>query len=440
MRAGNRAIFRSYDGGDRLTFSKVQAQHQSGEGPQEIFAAEPAPSVDDIAAARARLRAAVEHDLPLERVAAGLAEGLGRVCFDSGVLHAVAERLGWSYDSLHVSIAAAFGPLADKGALERFARSLRPRRGIIGFVMAGNVPGAGLHEVIAGLLSGCALMAKTATAEPIFFTALAATLRNIDPQLGERIAVFNWPRERDDLTAEVRASCDIFVAFGDDGTVARLRSSIESSGRESFAGFGARVSGIVLAEEALDKATLYDAAMDVVRFEQRGCLSPHHIFVEDCGNGSALHAAVQLAEELRRISRTIRPARRLSLEDAAAIRRARELARWRSIGGHDVQLWEGADLDWTVIYDRAATFTVSPGYRTVSVSPFADSSDLEHRLDPVRGRIEAFAAAKSHRDRIEPLLRDCGATYICEPGRMQSPPLNWPHGGGAFLRLLRDDK
>lgn len=332
-------------------------------------------------------------------------------------------------------------PFLKAADLESFARRLRSPRKLVGFVMAGNIPGAGLHEVIAALLTGHAAMVKTATAEPIFFAAFAALLRKTNPELGERIAVFNWPREREDLTTAMRVSCDVFAAFGDDGTIERLRSPLDSDGAAPFTGFGARVSGAVLSGGALDESTLYAAAEDVIRFEQRGCLSPHHIFIETPDGSDALQAAARLAGHLQRISTRFAPPLRLSLEDAAAIRRAREIARWRSIGGHDVKLWEGARLAWTVIYDREANFTGSPGYRTVFVSPFSDASDLERRLAPVRQRVEAFAlVSESNREELERPLRACGATYICEPGRMQSPPLDWPHGGGAFLRILRDDK
>jgi hypothetical protein len=419
----------------------VRYQDQHGETRPELFEPKPAPSADDIAAAAVRLRKSIEHDLPAQRMAANLAGASKTLRSDSVTIRAIAEHLGWSDESLGFSIAAMLDPVVKPGDLDAFARSFRPVGMVIGFVAAGNIPGVGLHEVIAALLAGCAVMVKTATAEPFFFAGLAAALREIDSQLGARIAVFNWQRERDDLTAAMRASCDAFVAFGDDGTIARLQSPVESSIAAPFAGFGARVSGIALTSGALDEIAISEAAKDVARFEQRGCLSPHHIFVEDPDNARAVHIAARFAEELQRISQSMPPPSRLSLEDAAAIRRAREIARWRSIGDHHVRLWESAHLDWTVIYDRDATFAGSPGYRTVFVSPFADLSDLKRRLDPVGGRIEAFAlAAKSKRGRIEPLLRDCGATYICEPGRMQSPPLDWPHGGGAFLRLLRDDK
>jgi hypothetical protein len=29
-----------------------------------------------------------------------------------------------------------------------------------------------------------------------------------------------------------------------------------------------------------------------------------------------------------------------------------------------------------------------------------------------------------------------GVSYLCEPGRLQSPPPSWAHGGGRFLRLM----
>jgi hypothetical protein len=27
-----------------------------------------------------------------------------------------------------------------------------------------------------------------------------------------------------------------------------------------------------------------------------------------------------------------------------------------------------------------------------------------------------------------------GASYVCGAGEIQSPPIEWPHGAGAFLR------
>lgn len=96
-------------------------------------------------------------------------------------------------------------------------------------------------------------------------------------------------------------------------------------------------------------------------------------------------------------------------------------------------------MAWTVIYDGAAAFCASPGYRTVFVSALESAGDISLRLGVAAGRLEAFALAAPNEGRgeIEAGLRCLGVSYVCEPGRMQSPPLDWPHGGGAFFELLR---
>jgi hypothetical protein len=96
-------------------------------------------------------------------------------------------------------------------------------------------------------------------------------------------------------------------------------------------------------------------------------------------------------------------------------------------------------IAWTVIYDRAASFCVSPGYRTVFVSALTSADELGGRLGSGAGRLEAFALAAppAVRGPLEADLRALGVSYVCEPGRMQSPPLEWPHGDGAMLKLLR---
>ncbi|MGB6562798.1 MAG: acyl-CoA reductase, partial [Candidatus Binataceae bacterium] len=96
-------------------------------------------------------------------------------------------------------------------------------------------------------------------------------------------------------------------------------------------------------------------------------------------------------------------------------------------------------MTWTLIYDGTADFSATPGYRTVFVSALKSADELGERLGAAAGRLEAFAlSAPPHvSDRLDAGLRRLGVTYVCEPGRMQSPPLDWLHGGGAMLELLR---
>ena len=50
----------------------------------------------------------------------------------------------------------------------------------------------------------------------------------------------------------------------------------------------------------------------------------------------------------------------------------------------------------------------------------------------------ALAMPRHSRSIYLDVLAGAGVTYVCDPGSMQSPPLMWPHGGGAMLELLRE--
>src|SRR5713226_4068741 len=69
-------------------------------------------------------------------------------------------------------------------------------------------------------------------------------------------------------------------------------------------------------------------ARDVTLFEQRGCLSPHHVFVEGGDGTASRDFAERIAHALDALAGRHTPAR-LTAGAAAAIRRARETARWR---------------------------------------------------------------------------------------------------------------
>ena len=73
---------------------------------------------------------------------------------------------------------------------------------------------------------------------------------------------------------------------------------------------------------------------------------------------------------------------------------------------------------------------------------YSRPADFESRLAPINGRLEAFALAMPRHSRSIYLdvLAGAGVTYVCDPGSMQSPPLMWPHGGGAFLDFISNPK
>jgi hypothetical protein len=271
------------------------------------------------------------------------------------------------------------------------------------------------------------VLIKTASAEPIFFAEFARTLAEIDRDAGARIEVRHWSRDRSDLTAALLKDCELVVAYGDDATIEALH-------RRNVIGFGSRVSGALIALDGIEPSRIDKVAdllaRDVALFEQLGCLSLHHVFVVSPDGHAARALAVRMSAALERLGESMRAAR-VPLHDGAAIRGVRERARWRAIAGEQVELFEGRGLEWTVIFEaKADSFKVSPGFRTVQVTGVRDLAEFRACIAPVSGRIEAMAVVGED---CEIEARAMGVPYVCAPGEMQSPPLDWRHGGGGFL-------
>jgi len=355
---------------------------------------------------------------------------------------AIAHSAGFSVATLDNSIDALLKPFTAE-ALKSFAalistngRTDRPKT--IGFIAAGNVAGAGIHEIAITLIAGARVIIKTASAEPIFFAQFARTLAEMDPDAAARIEVLHWSRERVDLTAAMIANCERVVAYGDDST-------IESLHRPNVIGFGSRVSAAVVAGGALVPSRIDGVAealaRDVALFEQLGCLSLHQVFVVSSADGPARDLAGRMSAALESLGQSMPPAR-IPLTDSPQVRAVRERARWRAIAGEPVELFEGRALEWTLVFEpRGAlsdSFKISPGFRTVHVTAVRDLAEFRDRVESAAGRIEAMAVAgdESEAAEIRAVVATLGIPYVCAPGEMQSPPLDWRHGGGAFIDLM----
>jgi len=389
----------------------------------------------------ARLQNQAGRPLAKERIADALAEGCRRWREPAFVpristLAAAAAAEGQSQPLLGASLDALLASFTPE-TLGGLARRLSARDRLIGLIMPGNVIGAGLHELVQALIGGAAVIVKAASAQPLFFAEFQRTLAAIDTGVAARMEVAVWNRLDRESTAAMVRVCDRVAAFGGDETMAALAVSAGPK----LVDFGSRLSGALIAREAAcgsDAQSVAAAlARDVTLFDQRGCLSLHHVFVEASTRDAQTFAGL-LAREMDALTRQMAPPARPAPADTVATRGVRENARWRAIGGAPMALWEGEDLTWTVIFDPEADFQPSPLCRTVRVSALDSADQLRERLAPAAGRLEGFAIADPAA-RLGPsrkLLGEFGVSYLCAPGMLQSPPPSWAHGGGRFLKLM----
>lgn len=83
----------------------------------------------------------------------------------------------------------SFGEQLTKDDLNNWLKEIDPANGgkKVGVIMAGNIPMAGLHDMLSVLASGNTIVAKLSSEDSILIKAVAQVLAGIDPSFKERI-------------------------------------------------------------------------------------------------------------------------------------------------------------------------------------------------------------------------------------------------------------
>ncbi len=387
-------------------------------------------SAETPAALRARLEAAVEararlRARPLHETIAALAAAAARWRDDAALR---AELPAAAY--LSPAMIAAVMPIAadalDAQAMAELvrrewgagaaARPAPPGPALVAHLVASNVPALALPAIALGCLAGAAVLVKSGRDDPLSAPAFQRALAGVDPALAATVVAAYWPGG--DVAREDAAlgRAEVVVATGSDATLAAL---VPRLGRRLIA-HGPRwsVAGVGPAAAEVDAI-----ALDVALHDQRGCLSPHAVYV----TGDARGFAERLAAALDAVAVRLPPGP-ASVDARAAARLLAAEAEWAP--GAAVLGGAGG----TVIYEEAPAFRPTAGLRTVRVHPLRDPRVLPELLPP--GRIECVGVAGVDPAPLVAVLRARGVARICPVGRMQRPPLSWPRGQHPPLGAL----
>ena len=310
----------------------------------------------------------------------------------------------------HAEILDGFRPYAG-----HFSRAI-PKDPIL-HVISGNTPHAGLQSLIRGLLLGAMNFVKLPTSG---LREVEEFVGILPPSLKERAVL------RSDLPETWLREAGAWIVFGTDKTIAHFRRQISSG--VVFEPHPHRVSlGIVFDDSRTDSSPL--AAADVARFDQKGCLSPHDIYVA----GDARDYAGRLAGAMARHERED-PRGVITTGEIAEIADIRANYRFRSANDPRVAIWESEDSTaWTVIYEEDPWFAGSCLNRVAFVKPL--TVDLVSALGPALPWIAAvgiWPATPENAERVDVLK----PSRICPLGQMQNPPFTWHQEGRQTLAPL----
>jgi acyl-CoA reductase LuxC len=374
--------------------------------------------LDAAARARERLRSR-----PLDATIDSLAGAARRWRADPSLAPALAVAGGLSVENAAAAVdiaAEAVDADAMRALVEREWGPGACRRpapagpALVAHVMASNVPALALPAIVHACLVGAAVIVKSgrhdAVSAPAFVRALAA----VDPDLAGTVVAAYWPGG-DTAHEDLLQGANVVIATGGDMALAALARRIGIR----LVAYGPRASAaVVSATESADAL-----ALDVALHDQRGCLSPHDVFV--VGDAPAL--ARRLASALDALAERL-PAGDATVEERAGVRAFIAGAEWSE--GTRVLAGPGG----AVVLEPLRPFRPTPGRRTVTVHPLPAVDDVAPFL-PVGG-VECVGVDGVDASHLAGALAARGVSRICPVGRMQRPRLSWPRGQRPPLGVL----
>jgi hypothetical protein len=256
-------------------------------------------------------------------------------------------------------------------------------RGLIVHWVAGNVPMLGMISVIQGLLTKNANLVKVSRQNagvlPYFLNALSQVrYRRPDGEelpgtlLSDAVRAIYTDRE-DPAAAALSVVADVRVAWGGRDAVEAIMNLPRRFGTEDIV-FGPKTSFVVVGSEKLkDAASARQVATliarDTVALGQRGCNSPHTIFVERGGALGPEEFAGLVGEELGRATQ--------KLTTDTAPQEAFQILGWRAEYDMRGQAWYGDGVRSSVFYSDEDHGLATPCYgRTLFVRPVDDAFEV----------------------------------------------------------------
>jgi hypothetical protein len=299
-------------------------------------------------------------------------------------------------------------------------RARAPR--MIYHVCAGNLAVSAITSLVHGLLLGSKNVIKLPGArdDSTARREILAFIARLPAPLWRLVQIENA------LDPATFSRADVIIAFGSDATMESLRARTHA--RQRFIAHGHALSLLWIENpKTLTPREAHACAIDVLTYDQLGCLSPQAIYVPPRTEVGILgdRIAAALEREWRRI--TEKPGRPLAI--AARIVEARDVAFGL---GHRVWLPPGRHLGWTLIHDPDPAFRPSPLHGVIYFKT-AGEAQLRRALAPAAGRLSTIGCAGKTSSRWEKLFLSLGASRFCPAGRMQFPPLTWHHDGRSAL-------
>ncbi|MDX1494370.1 MAG: acyl-CoA reductase [Longimicrobiales bacterium] len=336
-------------------------------------------------------------------------------------------------------------------------------------IVSGSVPGVSVHALLRSLLVKAPTLLKPGAGDALLPRLFAEALAEEDPELASALEVVYWPGGSREVEEAVLEAAEVVVIYGSDETVEELRALARATTRvvayHHRVGVGV-VGRAVLGEEEAARATAAEVARSVALFEQRGCVCPQLVYVEEGAAVSPADFARLVAAALAELEAEL-PGPPSSVETGGSMAQLRGMAEMHAAAGTAELHHGGAEGSWTVIYETEPLGGLGGSPRTARIRPLADVRELGARLSgatatpspepsssrsapaalasgPARPRAAlgphlqsvGYAGLGDRLDEVAAALGRAGASRVVPFSALAVPPPWWMHDGQGPLRAL----
>jgi acyl-CoA reductase LuxC len=277
-------------------------------------------------------------------------------------------------------------------------------------VLAGNTPAVIAQAFLHGALIHAPQKIKIPSLQPTFPQLLQASFNDVSTELGALFHLDTWKNNLTELYSHL-SKADLVIAYGNDKTITQLKNYC--SPNALFVPQGHAVSCAILFKAAANRKHLAKLAWDMLIYDQRGCLSPRAVFVEQGGELSPLECASVFAKEILPTVASQLPRGGLFPGEAAAI-----IQRRAVYGFHGVT-YPGED--WTVCYDDELIWPEEILPRFMPFKPFSTIQALENVLKPIQHHLISIGVEGN--DNI--IFNYPKLKHVCKLGEMQKQLLGF---------------
>jgi hypothetical protein len=340
----------------------------------------------------------------------------------------------WTSDALRELAIRELGPIDPPDAASD--------RRISGFdttavLLAGSIPMPSLLALIAPLAVRSPVLAKAASRDPLTPHLVAQSIAEADAELGRCIRVVDFAAANEDCTRAL-LTADCICATGSDATIATVQSQVRPPRRLVVDGHRLSIAAVVPPESAERRIELAERlAVDIALWDQLGCLSPIAVFAVDPEPAHAAALAEAIAAALANAEQNW-PRGSIDASTAHEIAQQRAEAELRRAAGRAVEIHASDATAWTVIVEDGPEPRPAPLHRFIRIVPVPDSRRLLEAIHPFAAHLAAVAIEGFGEETagLAHALANLGASRVCAPGSLQSPPLDWRHAGRGVLAPL----